>query len=277
MSGSPHLRPPEGRANTADILCIGQQRAMTTWLHQVLGAHPQTWEFPNFAPLTSTTKEAQYWTRNHHRGPDWYRVVMTPPEHRARKSMDMSPDYLPLTDSQIAECHALSPGARVICILRDPLARALSALRMHTMWDTSNAPPDEVTMALDASMMARIERARLWDHAAAAGHLRRWARAYGDILVLNMEDLVHDPVTGALTILDHAGLDADAMTPRQRAALESRARSRVWATPAYRATPDLVHFLHGATWAERQDINSEFGFKFSEFEAILQSASELSG
>jgi len=264
------MRPPEGRANTADILGIGQQRAMTSWLHQVLTTHPAAWAFPDSAPLTSTNKEAQFWTRNRHRGPDWYRVLMTPPERRGRKSMDVTPHYLSLSDAHIAECHLLSPSARVICILRDPLARALSTLRMHMMWDTGGASPDAVTMDLDDAMHARIERARLWDQVPAAAHLRRWARVYPDMLVLNLEDLAHDPVSGALAILRHAGLDPDTMDTEQRATLETRARARVWVTPAYAASADLVHYLHGATWAARQDIEAEFGFRFMESATILR-------
>jgi hypothetical protein len=271
----PHMTPPEGRANTADILGIGQQRAMTTWLHQVLSVHPEAWIFPDCAPLTSTNKEAQFWTRNRHRGPDWYRVLMTPPDRRGRKSVDITPDYLSLPDDQIAECRALSPSARVVCILRDPLARALSALRMHMMWDTGGADPAGVTMEMDAAMQARIERARLWDQAPAAAHLRRWARAYPDILVLNLEDLAHDPLAGAHLILRHAGLDPDALSPDQRALLDTRARARVWATPPYRASADLVHYLHGATWAARQDIERAYGFRFLEGATILRRMAEV--
>ena len=30
------------RANITDILCIGAQKASTSWLHHVLNAHPRT-------------------------------------------------------------------------------------------------------------------------------------------------------------------------------------------------------------------------------------------
>jgi hypothetical protein len=267
------LRPPEGRRNTADIIGIGQQRAMTSWLHQILSAHPGTWRFPDFSPLTSTDKEAQFWTRNRQRGPDWYRVLMTPPDRRDRLSLDITPDYALMDDGQIAECKALSPSAVVICILRDPLARAISGLRMHTMWDSGNAAPEALTIHLDPETEARIARARLWDRARAAAHLQRWRRAWPDMLVLNYEDLAADPLTGALAILRACGLDPDAMPPEARAAFETRAQSRVWVAPRYPLGPDLLHYLHGATWADRQQTESETGFYFREFEAILQTAS----
>ena len=49
------------RSSAADILCIGAQRAMTSWLHHGFSSHPDVWAFPNFEPLTSTSKEAHYW------------------------------------------------------------------------------------------------------------------------------------------------------------------------------------------------------------------------
>lgn len=263
------LAPPEGRANTADILLIGAQRAMTTWAHRLAVMHPRAWAFPDFAPLTAFDKEAQFWTRNRARGPDWYRVLMTPPDRRDRLSLDFTPDYATLSAAQIAECKALNPTARVVYILRDPLARALSALRMHTIWDTGNAPAGTIVLHHDPDTLARAERARLWAHADYVGNAARWRRAYPDLTVLNAEDLAADPLAGAATVLRAMGLDPAGLPPQ--APLAARARERVWQTPRYGAHPDLIAWLHGATWAARQAAEAEFGFAFREFESLLDS------
>lgn len=269
-------KPPEGRRNTADIIGIGEQRAMSSWLHRVLSAHPGTWRFPDCDPLTHTDKEAQFWTRNHHRGPDWYRVLMTPPEGRDRLlSLDITPDYVLMTPAQIAECKALSPSAVVICILRDPLARAISALRMHTMWDSDNAPPDRLRIELDDVTLARIDRARIRERARMAAALDRWRRAYPDMLVLNHEDLAADPVAGARSILRACGLDPDAADSRTRDRIDNRAAARIWPAPRYPLSPDLIHYLHGATWQARRRTEQETGFRFKAFQGILDSACEL--
>lgn len=266
------MKPPEGRANTADILLIGAQRAMTTWAHRLAALHPDAWVFPDSAPLTSTNKEAQFWTRNRQRGADWYRCLMTPPERRDRLSLDFSPDYALLDAEAIAECKALSPTAKVIYILRDPLARALSALRVHTMWDSGNAAHGTVTLRPGAEVAARAERARLWAHADYAGNVARWRAAYPGLALFNAEDLAADPVAGAQRLMVAMGLDPARMDPARRAQFEGRARERVWVAPTYGATPELMAWLHGATWRARRRAEAETGMVFKEFEAILEAA-----
>lgn len=266
--------PPEGRANTADVLVIGAQRAMTTWAHRLAALHPDAWVFPDFSPLTSWGKEAQFWSRNRARGPDWYRVLMTPPERRTRLSLDFTPDYAILSPTQIDECKALSPTARVVYILRDPLARALSALRMHTMWDQNSPPAVALTLDHSPEIEARAARARLWEHADYAGNAARWRAAYPDMVVLNAEDLAADPVAGAARLLTAMGLDPARLSPEGRSRLEARARERVWPATPYPAAPGLLAWLHGATWAARAQAQQVFGFQFNEFEEVLKVSCE---
>ena len=121
------------RTNITDILCIGCQKGSTSWLHSVLSCHPDTHAFPNSKPVTSTNKEAHFWDWNHQRGVDWYRTLMTPPEPHLL-TMDFTPEYAFLPDAKIAECKALNPTAKIIYILRDPTARAVSAQRMQMLW-----------------------------------------------------------------------------------------------------------------------------------------------
>ncbi len=255
------------RDNAADILCIGAQRAMTSWLHQALRAHPGAVAFPDFDPVTSTSKEAHFWDWNHRRGADWYKILMRP-LNEGLKSLDFTPEYAFLTDAQIAECKALNPNARVIYILRDPLARAVSAVRMHTVWASKNAAADAVQIQYGAAFLDRCRHARLLDHGAYAANLRRWRRQYPDLLVLAYDDLRADPLTGLRRVLAYCGLDWDGLADAARAALQDRAQRRVWATPAYPLDADCLHFLHGALWREREAIRAEAGLTFTEGDAL---------
>ncbi|MCB1344206.1 MAG: sulfotransferase [Rhodobacter sp.] len=260
------------RSSAADILCIGAQRAMTSWLHHGFSSHPGVWAFPNFEPLTSTSKEAHYWDWNRKRGPDWYRVLMRPLDD-GLASLDFTPEYAFLDAAQIAECKALNPTARVIYILRDPLARALSAIRMRTVWATKNAPAETVHLRFDHEFRERCRHANLIDHGAYAANIRRWRQRYPDLLVLNFEDLRADPRAGLRRALDHCGLTADSLDADRNAQIDERADRRIWVTPSYGFDADCVEFLHGMLWPEYEATQAETGLTFTEGAAILEALS----
>jgi len=259
------------RANVTDIVCIGAQRAMTSWLHGVLSAHPEVTSFPNFQPVTSTSKEAHYWDWNHDRGADWYRVLMRPlDEHQ--KSIDATPDYAFLSSAQIGECKALSPEARVIYILRDPLARAVSAIRMHTMWATKGAAAEVHRITLDKAFVERCKHARLWDHGAFVENVKRWRAHYPDLLVVNYEDLRAAPRAGAKRLAIHCGLPWDALDDAARAPIHQRADREVWQATPYPIDPDCIHFLNGALMHEREAAERQLGMVFTEGAQLLEAA-----
>jgi hypothetical protein len=243
---------------------------MTSWLHQVLAAHPGTWAFPNFEPVTSTSKEAHYWDWNHRRGPDWYRVL-TRPLDDTLKSLDFTPEYAFLDGGQIDECKALNPEATVIYLLRDPLARAISAIRMHTMWATKNAAPEDHRIAFDRHFRERCSNARLWKHGDYAANADRWRKRYPNLVILNYEDLAADPVAGADRIV--AACDLPSLIGPARDLFEARARRMIWQTPRYALDDDCIHFLHGALWPQRQACAEALGLTFTEGDRILEGLS----
>lgn len=250
------------RQNITDILCIGAQRSMTTWLHHVLAAHPQTSPFPDFGPVTSTAKEAHFWDWNRHRGVTWYRRLMRP-LNDGHQSLDFTPEYAFLSDDQIAECKALNPTAKVIYILRDPLARALSAIRMHTLWAVGDNSEDHL-ITYDSAFLERCKNARIWQHTAYCENIARWRRAYPDMLILNFESLSRDPVAGAKDILAHCDLPFDDLDSDVQNQMTSRAQQVIWKTPPFSFHADCLHFLNGLQATESERLSTEFGITFEE-------------
>ena len=260
------------RDNCADILCIGAQKASTSWLHHVLNAHPRTYSFPNSEPVTSTTKEAHFWDWNHKRGADWYRALLLPDDDPTRLSMDFTPEYSMMSERDIAECKELNPTARVIYVLRDPLARAISALRMHILWRSGNAAESELEIAFDDALLSLIETARIAEMSSYMANYMRWAKQYDDILVLNYEDIVAEPLKIMRQIYQHVGLSVDHMPPVARAEFDKRMQKRIWASTPYPVRADVLYFLHGMLWPKRQAAERFFKMTFKEYENVLRAA-----
>jgi hypothetical protein len=257
------------RPNIADILCIGCQKGSTSWLHSVLACHPDTHSFPNRAPLTSTDKEAHFWDWNRHRGVDWYRELMTPPDPRL-KTMDFTPEYAFLSEAQIAECRALNPTARVIYILRDPLARAVSALRMHLLW--AHGPGWEGRLRLGAELERLVVEARLAAHGDYAGNVARWRRAYPDLLLLNYEEFHTDRRAQVGRVLAALGLDPGRIAGPDADRFERLMGARVWASEPFRLSRPALMFLHGLTRGWRAEAEAALGMRFAEGARLLDEA-----
>ena len=71
------------------FLGIGVPRAGTTWLHQLLSAHPDVF-------LPSRRKEVRFFDRHHEEGQGWYEGFFCPPDEADRYSAigEISPQYL---------------------------------------------------------------------------------------------------------------------------------------------------------------------------------------
>jgi hypothetical protein len=257
---------PAPRPNIADILCIGCQKGSTSWLHSVLACHPDTWSFPESEPVTSTDKEAHFWDWNHARGVDWYRSLMTPPEPGLR-SLDFTPEYAFLTADQIAECRVLNPRARVVYILRDPLARAVSALRMHLLWRHGRDWAGELD--LDDQLHDLMQEARLALHGDYAANVTRWRAAYPDLMVLNYEDFHTDRDARLAAVMRDLGLDPDAIRGEAAARLQDLMGARIWQSEPFRISRRARFFLHGLTRAWRDETARALGMTFAEGARLL--------
>ncbi|GAB4260697.1 MAG: hypothetical protein Kow0013_04470 [Pararhodobacter sp.] len=262
------MTPPHGaRENITDILCIGCQKGSTSWLHSVLMTHPGVHAFPDMSPVTSTNKEAHFWDWNHHRGIDWYRDLMRS-QDPSKLTMDFTPEYALLQDSQIAECKALNPTARVIYIVRDPLARAVSAIRMHMLWRLGK--DHDEPLRLDEQLYFFARNARLTLHGDYVRAINAWRRHYPDLIVLNYEEFHTDRAGSVTRIFDMLGLDMGRIEGRGRTDFDRLMKGRVWASEQFAIDRAALMFLHGLTWPFRKAAEEQLGMRFAEGERLLQ-------
>jgi len=114
-----------------DFLIIGAQKAGTTWLRALLRHHPNVY-MPD--------REIHFFNKEHNyrRGLDWYARHFRGADGNKRIG-EKTPNYLwtnvPDTGSDAPDPHQniaeTLPGVQLIAVLRDPVARALSAYNHH--------------------------------------------------------------------------------------------------------------------------------------------------
>lgn len=204
-----------------DFLVIGAQRAGTSSLYKYLGSHPE------IAP--SLRKEVGYLSRWYGAGLPWYQAHF-PLRLRRRvaralgrdlQSFEATPDYLlhPLAASRAAR---LLPDARLVVLLREPVARAWShyqhMVRLgfeHLTFEEALAGEEERIAedlvrvgqhpAHDPKHLLRFSYAARGQYAP---QLEAWLLAYPRerLLVLDSAELYADPAAIYARILAFLGL-----------------------------------------------------------------------
>ncbi|MDH6268873.1 hypothetical protein M2360_004292 [Rhizobium sp. SG_E_25_P2] len=153
---------------TPNFLCIGAQKAGTTWLHHMLKQHPDVWLPPikeiHFfdrslekkiglsnnlqrykaiaAAYKKRLKTIDSDTYNYQLGylisltqydfltEDWYRRIFNHKTAREKISGEITPAYLDMDKAKVENAARMLKDAKFILIIRDPLARAVSQIRM---------------------------------------------------------------------------------------------------------------------------------------------------
>lgn len=163
------------------FLCIGAQKAGTSWVFSQFVKHPDIWmppikELHFFDHLY--VEENRVWTTKHIRSgvlsgltnhinkkgqPDWsymkYLVDMAAdqlfteawysrcydhPKAKEKICGDITPAYSTIPQEGIEYVNKLLPNVKIFYIIRDPVDRALSQLRMNV--ERRQKPPNETTL-----------------------------------------------------------------------------------------------------------------------------------
>lgn len=208
-----------------DFLCIGAQKAGTSWLDENLRRHPGLWlppmkELQYFSDLHIPA--ARKWTARQRRrratpilrhhmarlapeewdfryiarvadlvaGPIndfWYgrMFALAEPEQVCG---EVTPDYCTLPDEGIRHVLRLSPAVKIILSLRDPIERCWSHIRMTAGAKEAADVDALVRMARHADQVSRA------DYPAMIAHWREFIPEER-FLVIFMDDIVAAPAT----------------------------------------------------------------------------------
>lgn len=224
-----------GQPRKPAILGIGAQKAGTSWLVQMLGQHPQVW-IPPFKEVQYfnhlfipehrrwigwhyRTKPQEIRERHARRGipltPEldgyldrvtsgrmfhnhWYKRVFAPAPAVAQP-LDFTPEYSTLPDEGVDYVAKFLPQAKIIYLVRHPVDRAVSQLRM-------NLRREKRQPRTLADWMAEIRNPVLFDRGDYAAYLPRWRARYPDMLVLPFGRIAGDPEGLMERVEDYLGI-----------------------------------------------------------------------
>jgi hypothetical protein len=209
-----------------DYLIIGAKRSGTTalarWLTRQAGVRPL------FPPLQGI-KGVHYFDRHFTQSEEWYRSFFPLIGGQRRViSGEASPYYLyhPFAARRAAQ---VVPGARLIVLLRQPVARALSHFRDERKLGNETRPllqaleeeaslmaPEHARMEADPTYYSFThEHLSYVEQGAYHLHLRRWLEAFPreQLFTLRSEDLFSDPAPHLARLLAFLGLPGPPRTP----------------------------------------------------------------
>jgi len=231
----------------------------TSSLYGYLKGHPDT--------LPSIRKEVHFFDLNYARGVGWYRAHF--PISMGGLAYEASPYYL-FHPHVPARCHALLPEAKLLVLLRDPVARAWSHYRHEVR---AGREERELEVALDAEpreVGADAERLELdpgyyghHHHRFAylargryAEQLERWFAVYPRerILVLRSEELFRQTEATFARVLEFLGLrpwrpptfETRNVGGGEKIDEASRARLRAYYAPHEERLEELLSVASGA-------------------------------
>lgn len=196
------------RKTGPDFICIGAQKAGTTWLHSILEKNPLI-SFPG-------PKEVHFWDLFYEKGIEWYKDLYSSQSRNILQG-DITPSYSIINKQKIKECHKLNPHVRIIYILRNPIDRAWSAAMMNVRKIAKeNTFEGQSLSSLHFSDQFFIFHAMLQSSLRRGDYatcISNWLLFFDreQILILDYEDIAKEPRKVIEKVQKHIGLSADTL------------------------------------------------------------------
>jgi hypothetical protein len=259
------------------FLCIGAQKAGTTWLWAMLSQNPGIFLPPvkeiHFFDFLHVP-ENRWWIRKMfretatrvvrerpeyrpyfqrlaalpRRSDAWYQAIFDHPDAVGRVVGEITPAYSFLPSKGIAKAAAINSAMRIVLVVRDPVDRALSQLRM--MAEKSKRSAIDTTMLETPRIIAEIV-----PRSAYRANIGRWEAIFPpeQLLYLPYPRIADDPEG----FLGEVEAFIGAPPHRYKAVTESVHRSKT-ATIA----PEVIAGLERLFAEERAWLAARFGAAF---------------
>ena len=217
------------------FIFVGSSRAGSSWFFQILREHPGIFVPPN--------KGTQFFSSFYHLGPDWYEGFF-PARSAGRIAGEVCEHYLSSEEALSRICE-YRPDMRLICCIRNPYERALSAWRFFARNGLAQA-------SLSAEGARRPD---LFSNGYCATQVRALHRLFSPdrLLVLVYDDVAKSPAAVTRRLYEFIGADPDFVPSslHRRVNGNARARSRLLAR--------MVHDLHMRSWGPSRWVSNTIG------------------
>ncbi|MDP0927589.1 sulfotransferase [Paracoccus onubensis] len=274
---------PKGQPRKPGALCIGAQKAGTSWLAQMLGQHPQVWippfkevQFFNYVYIPGH----QYWIKWHYRNkpkeirerhikreeplpPEldsyldgltsgkmfhnhWYKRVFAPAPGNA-VPMDFTPEYSTLPEEGVEFVAGFLRKVKVIYMIRHPVDRAISQLRM-------NLRREKRTPKTEADWLEEVRNPVLYDRGDYAAYLPRWQKHFPDMKVIPFGRIAREPGELMDELEEYLGIG-----PYPYGNLDKKVFAN---PPGLNPPPAAVALLTERMEPQMEFLRSQFGDKF---------------
>lgn len=177
----------ETRSLLPSFFIVGPPRTGTSWLHEALRSH---------AILPFPTKETRFFDTHFSRGIEWYRAHY-PVGRNGLPIGEIAPTYFASGEAR-EHIARVVPGARIVCIFRDPLERLLSLYRVKRAYGL-------IPWSFEQALRQDPE---FIDTSRYSANLRAWQRTFGagQVLATVYDDLRDDPPSYLNRVVDFVGI-----------------------------------------------------------------------
>ncbi len=212
--------------------------------------------------ITCSNKEAHFWNRNIGKGINWYKKLMRPPKSNLL-TLDFTPEYSFLPIPLIEECKKHNPDAFVFYVLREPVDRAISALRMYYLWTFGKDAATTKKISFDDDFLKIMQKSRLLDQSSYVACAERWLEYYPNLQIINYDALKDTPKEAVLSLFNNANLNFDELNDQQKHTFDKKLTQRVWESSPFDIDDQVIDYLKSIFEPHRNLAEKFFGIHFN--------------
>lgn len=223
---------------------VGPSKAGSSWFFEILREHPEVFIPPNRATF--------FFCHHYEKGTPWYEGFFSSAGQRIVG--EVCHDYLASPEA-LTRIQKYRPDMRLICCLRNPYERALSAWRF-----SGRNGMDQPTLVDQVAIDPGV-----FEQGNYATQLRYLGSMFpqNQILVFLFEELTADPASVARRLYNFIGVDTQFTPPSLFRRINVNADAR------WRQLARMVQYVHGLSWKGPRILSNLVGHT-KRFRALRQ-------